>query len=802
MIFIPLILNLRIFAFKTFLLYPALLFSQYSSLTISIKDPSGEALFGAEVLLTPGKHVAVADANGIAVFDKIPNGPYVVEVNFLGYEKHRSETVVPFKGVYPVVMLPRLMSLQEVRVTAQAAQLGKPSLVLPSEAVGQLFMHKFYGGSLASTLERLPGVNSLRIGMGQSKPMIRGMAFGRLLVIDDGMRHEGQQWGEEHGLEADALAAAKVEVIRGPASVRYGSDAIGGVLSIASAENRHSDGVSANLTLHAASVNKLIGGHALWQLKSKHQTAYAGIGWWDAADYKVPSDSVDVFNFRLPIRNGILRNTAGMERSFKAGYGFARGAWHHQARMSVINSRQGFFAHAHGLEPRNVDTLFHDRSQRDVQYPMHEIMHLKLIHQSQLKTEKGSLTWLLGYQKNLMQEQSPYVNHGFMPPQLPETMLHLASVERFFDKDALAFELVLEQESQRSNWKTGISADAIQNRIDGWAFEFPEYRSRRAGIFGIVDIKHAVGHTFQAGMRLDAASIHIDEYRDWFAAPDGQHMLRSENLTNHSISMTWSAGYSLNKGRWTISTNAGKSFRLPTAAELGANGVNYHQFRFEQGNPNLNPEISYQLDASAEWKNSRLAIEISPFVAWSPNYIYLNPTSQHDYLYGNGNQKFEYTQSQVVRAGGELHLHYLLTDDLILGVIAEGLYARQLSGPKKGYALPLSPPQSLLLNLNWTPNPTRPLELSADLRLTSAQNRVVPPEQKTPAWYTINIHVNNSFVLGRQSFDLSLQLNNITNSVYLNHLSYYRRINLPEAGRNLVLVIKIPIVNNLNFNVL
>lgn len=776
------------------MLHAMLLCAQPGSLWVSVEDTSGEVLPGAVVLLYPGRHMALTDANGLAVIGPVPDGRYRLEVSYLGYEKHSSEIDIPHRGALKVVLQARLMSLQEVKVTASAARLGKPALMLPSEAVGQAFVRKFYAGSLASTLERLPGMNSIRIGMGQSKPMIRGMAFNRVLVVTDGLRHEGQQWGEEHGLETDALGAGRVEVIRGPSSVRYGSDALAGVLNIVSDEGLKHDGHAARLTLHAATVNNTLGGHILWQYKNNRQSAYAALGWWDAADYKVPADSVDVYNFRLPLRARRLRNTAGMEQSFRAGYGFGHGAWQHQTRMSLLRSRQGFFAHAHGIEPRNVDTLLHDRSQRDVQQPLHEVTHLKLTQQSQLQTRSGSLHLTLGYQKNLFEERSPYVNHGFMPPVLPEAMRKYAHTERMFNKDALAVELLWEQTTQSLNWKTGLSAEAIRNHIGGWAFVFPEYRSEKLGVFGMMDYPISPGRLFQAGVRLDAARIRIEEYSDWFAAPDGQYLQRAENLRFSQPSLSWSAGYSRQAGHWAISGNVGKGFRLPTAAELGANGVNYHQFRFEQGNPDLKPEVSYQLDASAEWRSSRIALEISPFLAWSPNYIYLNPSSEHDYLYGNGNQKFEYTQSNVFRGGGEFHLHYAIAEAWMFGLMYEALFAYQLSGPKKGFGLPLSPPQSLLFNLNWSPGRKLPFELAADLRLTSAQNRIVPPEQTTPAWYVVNLRANATIAFGRQNLELSLQLNNLTNNVYLNHLSYYRRINLPEAGRNLIAVIKIPIL--------
>lgn len=767
--------------------------AQKNGLELHIRDASGEALPGAVALLRPGRYAAIADARGTVVFGQIPPGKYTLEVSFLGFETLSLELHLPLPNPLNLKLNQKLMNLDEVQVNASSARLAKPEIVLPSEAVSRAFVQRFYDGSLASTLERLPGINSIRIGMGHSKPMIRGMAANRVLVIDDGLRHESQQWGEEHGLEIDALTAGKIEVIKGPLSVRYGSDAIGGVLRISSTETLANDRWSARLDAHTATANRMLGTNALYRWKQNHHAAYAGIGWWDAADMKLPADSADVYNFRLALPDGRLRNTAATGRSFRAGFNLGNNIWRHQTRMGVLQTKQGFFAHAHGIEPRKVDTLLHDRSIRDLQQPYHLSTHLKFTHQTQLNTPKGTLGLVLGYQKNMFEERSAYVNHGFMPPMLPESLQYLSTLERFFDKDFMSFETTFE--THRADYKltTGLMADGTRNRIDGWAFVFPEYQSGRIGGFALMEHKPGAGQTLQLGLRLDAAITRIAEYRDWFTSPSGEHTLRTLPIRKSHQSLTGSVGYSLQKGQWNLSAHLGKSFRLPTAAELGANGVNYHQFRFEKGNPALKPETSWQVDASAVLKTEHLALEISPFAAYSPDFIYLDPTPEHDYLYGNGNQKFVYIQNRVFRTGGELHLHYGLRPDLLLGLMFEGLFTNQLSGTKKGFGLPLSPPASVLLNLSYT-FPTRfPVELATDLRLTAAQNRIAPPEQKTPAWYVLNLRANSNIRIGRQIVELNLQLNNLTNNTYLNHLSYYRRINLPETGRNLVLMLSMPL---------
>jgi len=122
---------------------------------------------------------------------------------------------------------------------------------------------------------------------------------------------------------------------------------------------------------------------------------------------------------------------------------------------------------------------------------------------------------------------------------------------------------------------------------------------------------------------------------------------------------------------------------MPIAKELAANGVNYHRFSYEVGNPELSPEVSYQLDAGLEWHSRRFAVGITPFV----NYF----------------QVFNYTQSEVFRFGGEIHAHYNILRHLKTGVIFNYIYSEQLSGNKNGFSLPFSPPVSALFNLKYLP---------------------------------------------------------------------------------------------------
>ncbi len=306
----------------------------------------------------------------------------------------------------------------------------------------------------------------------------------------------------------------------------------------------------------------------------------------------------------------------------------------------------------------------------------------------------------------------------------------------------------------------------------------------------------------QAGIRYDYGLIKTEEYYDWFPSPlieNGdttmQYLQRAGHIHRSFSNFTWSVGYNYNPEKWSYKINIGKSFRMPIAKELAANGVNYHHFSYEVGNAVLSPEISYQLDAGIEYNSSKFAVGTTPFLNYFSNYIFLNPTSEHDRLYGNGNQVFYYTQSKVFRYGTEIHAHYELLPSLQLGIIGEFVYSRQLSGEKKGFTLPFSPPPSGIFNIKYQKQKIKFIEnayLSIDYRITAPQNNIVPPEETTDGCQVVNLGLGGDVAFKNQRINISLQVQNLFNARYFNHTSYYRLINVPDPGRNIVMNITIP----------
>jgi iron complex outermembrane receptor protein len=230
---------------------------------------------------------------------------------------------------------------------------------------------------------------------------------------------------------------------------------------------------------------------------------------------------------------------------------------------------------------------------------------------------------------------------------------------------------------------------------------------------------------------------------------------------------------------------------MPTPKELASDGINYHLYRYEKGNPALNPETSYQFDAGFDWKANNLLVNVAAFVNYFPNYIYLNPT----YEYEEGMQVYQYTEAEVFRYGGELTFDYYILPELKTMVAAEYVYSVQTSGEKEGFTIPFSPPPSVLLELRYAPIIRGIWDntyFMLDYRIVAAQNDIVPPEQKTEGYQVLNFGMGTYLRLGKQRISINLQVQNVLNRKYFNHTSFYRLINIPEPGRNVLLSLKIP----------
>ena len=645
--------------------------------------------------------------------------------------------------------------------------------------VSREFLKENFSGSLMQTLERIPGVKAMSIGSGQSKPTIRGLGFNRLAVSEDGIKHEGQQWGDDHGLEIDQFAVDRAEVIKGPAALLYGSDAIGGVLSLYS-NHVPTEPFEGAVQLFGRTNNEQFGLSARIGGRKGRWFYRANTTLIDYADYKVPTDSIQYYSYWIKLNRQRLRNTAGFERDGSAMLGYAGYHFHTDLRVSDSYSKSGFFANAHGMEVRLSD-IDYDRSRRDIDLPYQWVNHLKVLSHTAWRNEVFSVEANLAYQNNLREERSEPISHGYMPA--PD-----GSLERRFNKNTYTANFALRYTLGSHALQGGMNSEHQHNRRGGWGFIIPDFENTSLGAYLMDRYTVHDNLTLNAGMRFDYARTHIHSYHDWYKTPVGNddvYVERSSELRRNFHSFTWSAGLNYATGLWLLKVNAGKSFRVPIPKELGADGINYHIFRYERGNTSLDPEESYQLDASIGWGNDIVDVQVDPYLNYFPNYIYLSPTAQ----YVEGLQLYHYTQARVLRYGLEVQATYRFTPRWVAQLQGEYLYARQQSGEKKGYTLPFSTPWSVDAGVKYTFDLHNDGFVSLNAHIVGQQHDIVPPEKPTDGYWTLNLSASKNFPLWGKLLNVAFHADNLLDRRYYDHTSYYRLIDVPEPGRNFSLMV-------------
>lgn len=445
---------------------------------------------------------------------------------------------------------------------------------LSTTYVGKQFIETNFSGSLMQSLEKIPGVKAMSVGSNESKPTIRGLGFNRVVVAENGIKHEGQQWGDDHGLEIDQYDIDHAEVIKGPASLSYGSDAIGGVINLTSTAVPQ-DRFKWSANLFARSVNDAIGTSVRLTGRKNNFWYKANATFIDYADQRVPVDSIQYYSYYIKLHNRRLRNTSGRETDGSLTIGHTGNKWSSWLRISDVNTKSGFFANAHGLEVR-LSEIDYDRSARDVDLPQHSVNHLFVSNHTEWHWKGGLAESNISWQNNHQRELSEPVSHGYMPK--PD-----GTLEHSFDKNTVSAAVNVKQTIGTNSLKGGVNAEYQHNRSGGWSFVLPDFELLQFGIF--LSDHFAVNDNIilSTGIRFDYGSINTHSYHDWFKTPtasdDSIYAERSANLHRAFNSVTWSAGIDNHIGNLVLKVNIGKSFRMPIAKELGIDGVNYSIFR-------------------------------------------------------------------------------------------------------------------------------------------------------------------------------------------------------------------------------
>jgi len=760
---------------------------------------TGELLPGASIYLTDDKIGAQADQDGKYILNNIPPGHHIIEVSHSGYSTIVEHIELNSNTEKDFVLSTVIIENQEVIVTGVSGATSIRKSPVPVTSVRKLTLLRNPSSNLIDALSHIPGVSQVSTGPSISKPTIRGLGYNRVIIINDGLRQEGQQWGDEHGIEIDELSIAKAEVLKGPASMMYGSDAMAGVVNIIT-NVPVSEGVfKANVLSNYQSSNNL---HALNGSLAGNKN---GLNWnvygtlKSAGDYKNKYDG-KVLNSRFNEKN--IGGYIGVNKSW--GYShliFSR----FDQQLGLIEGERdnvsGRFILFSGTPLERIATAS-DLDSRKVFLPRQRVQHNKIISDNNFAFKKNRLKLNFGYQNNLRQE--------FGNPENPEEK------SLFFDLKTINYNIQW-QLPEIKEWHItfGLNGMDQSNRNKGEEVLIPEYNLFDFGSF-IFFQRFFKKSTWSGGMRFDNRSLHSKEFSDAGGV--------KFNAFKKSFStISGSLGVSVEPGEnVTLKGNIARGFRGPTLAELSSNGAHEGSNRYEYGDQNLKSETSLQLDAGLDIYTEHFNIGVSFFYNRINDFIFykkLLSVSGGDSLVNSGGTDipaFKFTQNDANLYGLEmmfdLHphpldwLHFENTFSFV-----RGKFDKKLDGNKTG-----SDNLSLIPAPKWTSEirgdfmklgkNVKSFYAKIETEIYFRQNKPFTgfnTETATSGYTLINAGIGGDVVKNKKTlFSLYFGVANITDKVYQNHLSRLKytaenlatgRTGVFNVGRNFSIKLNIPI---------
>lgn len=769
----------------------------------TISGPDGRSIPGAHIHCLTDEGFTATDLDGRFTYRPDSMGMHRLAVHALGF--HDSTFQVNWTGGEMHVdwtLRTKVGQLNMVVVSAEAHD--KQEGVLSAEHIDQPELRDRMAENLSSTLERLPGVSALKTGVGIGKPVIRGLHGQRIVVLQQNIRQEGQQWGSDHGLEVDAFGAPRVEIVKGPASLQHGSDGLGGVVRIAAPPIPERGTLDGEVVTLFRSNTMHWGGTAALGVHTGPFFARVRYTRHDFGDTRVPAADFDYNGFTLPIEGNRLKNTAGEEESIRGIVGLRTDRGIHRLTVDRYRLRVGLFSGAVGI-PRAY-ALAPDGDARNISFPGQQVTHWRGVLNHLIFLDGDDHIGLdIGIQHNHRQEFS-----------VPE--FHSVPPDSYDPNDRLALELKLLTISasahyerhlpRRTDLVTGASAQWQRNERGGFEVLVPDFTTWRSGVFALARHERPGGTEVSGGLRLDVGTNTTSGFIRpvWSSNGEATDSLVSPPTDQVFVNAAASAGieHPVDGRPLTLRAHAGKSFRIPSPAETSSNGVHHGTFRHEVGQPDLRSEHGYQLDLGLDVRRDRYTAAFSTYLNYFQNFIYLGPSNPARFSpLPEAGQLFTYRQDDAVHAGFEYSGRLRFLNVLDWEHTADLVQSRNL---RTGLAIPFTPQPMLrnTLGVEWTGDrAVRRVRFGVEhVWRAPAQGpwRTDRTELETPGSQVVHLRAGLDVAIRDQPIQIRLQVRNVFNTPYLDHLSRYRWIDVVEPGRNVTVMVRVPIHVNLHKN--
>ncbi len=785
--------------FRIIFLYVALVcatqvsYAQYR-LSGKIQDEqTKENLVGVLVYISDLKTGTTSSTDGIFIINNIKTGSYLLEISLIGYKKRVERITIHSDTTIDFQLNQSVAELNEVVVTAvtRSTELKLSPIIIKPIDISLLNQNS--STNLIDALKNVPGVSQITTGAGISKPTIRGLGYNRVITLYNGIRQEGQQWGDEHGIEIDEYGIDRVEIVKGPGSLMYGSDGIAGVLNFITPNAPHAGEIHSQVISNYQTNNQLIG----YSLSNAGNIN--GIQWVGRISNKYASNYQNRFDGKV-YNSGFQEYSGSLFLGINRKWGYTHvsvGAYSSTLNM-VEGSRDSLgnfvFAKPDGYgSVMEVTAKEEDLTGYEIGFPHQEVNHLRVMANNYFILQHGTVNLDLAYQNNKRKEFGDVV--------------HPNDMALFFDLQTFNYNVRYNLDAIQG-WETsvGISGMLQNNSNKGLEFLIPAYRLFDIGGF-VFTQKTFNNLTLAGGLRFDNRNLVTDELiLDSLGAPvsvaDSTTQLKFTSFNNNYNSYSGSVGLSFQLDeKSTIKFNISRGFRAPNIAELTSNGKHEGSLRYECGTQHLQPEISHQIDLAYFLNADHVTFEFTPFVNFISHYIYTKKLS--GVLGGDSipdpadpAPAFQFTQGNVTLIGGEIYVdvHPHPFDWLHIENSFCYVQATQINQPDSSKYLPFIPAPKyrgeLKAQFNNVGKNLTNVYIKFGLDYFFEQDKffnAYSTETATPAYTLLNAGLGaNIKAFNRKDFlCVYLSAENLADIAYQSHLSRLKYAPLnPATGRN------------------
>ena len=798
------------------ILLPFTSFAQAQSNTFSgtVTDTSNQPLVGVIISLPDLKTGTATDANGHFYIDHLPKGSFLVQVKMLGFTSITQYININGSTEKQYTLQAGIIEKGEIIVTGTSLATEERRSVTPIQSISIKEMHENASSNIIDAISKLPGISQLSTGPAISKPIIRGLGYNRIITLSDNIRQEGQQWGDEHGIEIDDYNVSRIEILKGPASLAYGSDALAGVINIISDDPVPVGTINGNVTANYQTNSGLAALHA--------QTGgnINGINWNVYGTSKQSHDYQNAYD-------GYVHNSRFSNLDYGAAIGINKKWGYSRLSFTSFNQNLGIvegerdsatgkflkLINDHGDVAETIATEDDGRSYSK-QLPRQEINHRKIAWNNNLYLNNGGRIGLtLGYQQNTRKEFEDVLQPDVSGLHF---LLNTYNYDLRYYLPAIA------------GWHitTGINGMQQNNSNKGDEFLIPAYTLSDGGAYAIAK-KDWNKWTVSGGLRInyrnmEGKALYLDSTDTVTGQlqPGGFERFSSFSRNYTNLAGSIGAAYNATKSL-TWKFNLASGFRGPNIAELSANGVHEGTIRYEYGNLALKAEQSLQADAGMSLNTEHVLVNASIFYNHISNFIYLRKllsASATDSIPADNNEEgytaFTYDQQTAALYGGELYidLHPHPFDWLHLENTVSYVRGTIPNAPDSMRNLPYIPAARWLIELRASKTSMGKYVKNAYAKvgydITFAQNNAFTAfdtETPTSAYSLLNAGIGFDVMNKKKNtlFTLALSGQNLTDVAYQNHLSRLKygpenfvtgRQGVYNVGRNFSLMLSVPLM--------